>query len=148
TNRRGKTTVDINETPWRNGNNKVHNENRFFRNMENRKEAPVINRKKKYHENRLPGFRSGKIVNMVLAGFWYFFICFGQTVYDNGFTLKEFFDNLGVGILLFGYTLLFANYRNLQGRMPLIKKNKKAGLILYSVIIFLICGLLMELGKF
>jgi len=102
----------------------------------------------------LPGFRTKRWWKMILAAFGYAFLILGVIVpksEDSTGTTghSEYFL---LSLTLLAYIFLFTNYLNIQSKLPFFPSAKKAeriaAYIIYSLIIFVIYGVMITiLGK-
>ena len=90
----------------------------------------------------LPGYRSGEMDKKVIATLWYLFLIGGICISFENFTMEVLIENTTVVLMLLSYTLLFANYKNINNKLPLLrdKKIRKVGLLIYSLVIFFVGG--------
>lgn len=127
--------------------NKVYNNSKLKRddklNMTSyiKKEKPLnINSK------ALPGFRSKNFIKMILSSFWYLFLIMGLFV---GKSFNEFLGNVILVVTMLSIYFIFTNYLGIRNKLPLLKSEKirvrLVGYWIYSVVIFFIGGLLLNL---
>ena len=117
--------------------------------IENKKEKTIEEEWKSWLP---PGFRSGKLVFVVLAILWYaMMISVSATLkVENASTNAEILLNrVFAFILLFAETLWFGNYRKVWNRFPVSNSEKKAvkvlGIILWAYLLGIAIILLMTM---
>ena len=99
------------------------------------------NRYKKI-KNIIPGFRSGKKFNMVIAVLWYLFLLSGLLVSEN---TKGLIENIFIVGMLLTLSLLYSNFLDVKYKLPMIRSKNLYlnifGYFIYSFIIFMGFGL-------
>lgn len=132
-----KITLDLNK------NDEILNSNNL-----GEKVREVEESKSFYIIEQIPGYRSRKTLNMVVATLWYVFLLFGFTCnWESGDISLILEDAFTVALLLI-LTLLNANFKGIKDKLPIISSSKKSnrilGLVLYNIGLFTVYGLLLE----
>lgn len=109
---------------------------------------PDINEKHEKLLSKIPGFRRGNILFMILSSLWYLFLIIGLVVFK---TLNEFISNIILVALLLSLFLLYTNFLDVKYKLPFINSKNKSikifGYWLYSIVLFLLGGFLMDFFK-
>lgn len=99
--------------------------------------------KSKYLIDKIPGFRSGKKLNMVIATLWYLFLIMGLIVSNSP---KILLENGGTILILLTLFLLYTNFLDIKSKLPMIRSDNEVikiiGYFIYSFIIFMGLGLI------
>ena len=132
-----KITLDLNK------NDEILNSNNL-----GEKVREVEESKSFYIIEQIPGYRSRKTLNMVVATLWYVFLLFGFTCnWESGDVNLILEDALTVALLLI-LTLLNANFKGIKDKLPIIRSSKKENrilaLVLYNIGLFTVYGLFLE----
>lgn len=95
----------------------------------------------------MPGYRTGNVLKIVGATFWYAFLVFGFTSNWGTGDMKLIKEDALTASLLFLLTLFNCNYKNIKNKLPVTRsgkrENKIAGTILYNIGIFMIYAFLL-----
>ncbi len=94
---------------------------------------------------QIPGYRSGNILYVPFATYWYLFL-----IYGGFFTTKEpdiylLLENITMALTLFLMILVSANYKACHARLPLLKSNKWLGLINYNIGLLIVWGIVQQI---
>ncbi|MBW4864021.1 MAG: protein kinase, partial [Paeniclostridium sp.] len=94
--------------------------------------------KSKYLIDKIPGFRSGKKLNMVIATLWYLFLIMGLIVSNSP---KMLLENGCTMLILLALFLLYTNFLDIKSKLPMIRSDNEVikiiGYFIYSFIIFM-----------
>ena len=89
----------------------------------------------------IPGFRRGKIINMILASLLYLFLMLVLFIAQN---FTEFIENIVMIIMILSIFFILTNLLNIKEKLPIIKSKNKLisifGYFIYMNIIVLACG--------
>lgn len=144
-----KDYIDLNS---KRENKNINFEKKYFLNLDKHNDTKIelkeLNKRKSGFLNTfrqvIPGFRSNKLWKMILAISGYAFIIFGMTMDLKSKDINLIISDWVLGIMLLLFIALYFNFLNIVNRLPLLKskekKKKIGGYILYSVLIFLILG--------
>lgn len=106
---------------------------------------------KKYNYNsssfKLPGFRGDSWMCKILGSFWYLTIALMPYLYYTDKTSKATpAESILIPLSILALTLLYGNYLNVLDKLPLTKQpqiiKRIAGVIFYTILIFVIYGIL------
>lgn len=115
-------------------------ENNYDRKIENTRANKSI-KKEEHILKQIPGFRSGKLKNMILSTLWYLFLIFALFIAQN---VRELLENITMVIMLLSMFFLYTNFLDINKKLPLTRsldrKIRIVGYWLYSIIIFLVFG--------
>ncbi|WP_317411966.1 hypothetical protein, partial [Clostridium baratii] len=119
--------------------------------VKNEKEKEKITIKNFYKV--IPGFRTGKKWKAALATLTYVFLISIFFIEKETEGVKnEILENASMVILILLLILLYSNFLGIKEKFPFIKSNNRIinllGYILYSILIFIIFGLLNDMSKF
>ncbi|MDU5021459.1 MAG: hypothetical protein E6269_13005, partial [Clostridiales bacterium] len=99
--------------------------------------------KSKYLMDKIPGFRNGKKLNMVIATLWYLFLIMGLIVSNSP---KMLLENGCTMLILLTLFLLYTNFLDIKSKLPMIRSDNEVikiiGYFIYSFIIFMGFGLI------
>ncbi|WP_373599773.1 serine/threonine protein kinase [Paraclostridium bifermentans] len=119
-------------------------ENKLIKKVEKVEEN--LNKKRRHLYDYIPGFRQGKKMNIILSIIWYLFLVIGLIVAKSPIELLQ--NIIVVGLLLTMY-LFYTNFLDIKYKLPLVRSKDKTlklfGYFLYSFIIFMIYGLLLDI---
>lgn len=105
---------------------------------------PDINNKHEKLLNKIPGFRRGNLLFMILSSLWYLFLIFGLLTSKS---TNELIDNIILVSLLLSLFFLYTNFLGIKYSLPLINSKNKSikifGYWIYSIVLFLLAGFLM-----
>lgn len=93
---------------------------------------------------QLPGYRRGNIIYATIFSLWYGFLLLALLVTDMWGSIPLMIENISMLSTLFFMTLLNTNYKNIQRKLPLIKRNRWIGLIIYNVLLFMLQGYILQ----
>lgn len=97
----------------------------------------------------LPGYRTKNPLIILVASIWYFFLVFGFCCNWGTGNMSLILEDAVMAPILFITTLFNGNYKNIKSNLPLTKRNdrgsKIVGNILYNFLLFVVCGVLLEL---
>lgn len=132
-----KITLDLNK------NDEILNSNNL-----GEKVREVEESKSFYIIEQIPGYRSRKTLNMVVATLWYVFLLFGFTCNWESGDISLILEDAFTVILLLILTFFNANFKGIKDKLPIISSSKKSnrilGLVLYNMGLFTVYGLLLE----
>ncbi|MEG1003030.1 MAG: serine/threonine-protein kinase [Clostridium sp.] len=100
----------------------------------------------------VPGFRTNKVWKIILASLVYLFLLFGLFSGTGSEGVKmPFIENLAIVVLSLLLIFLYSNFLEVKEKFPLLKSNNRLknllGYFLYTIIIIIMSGLLLELSK-
>ncbi|CEO25734.1 serine/threonine-protein kinase [Paraclostridium sordellii] len=99
--------------------------------------------KSKYLIDKIPGFRNGKKLNMVIATLWYLFLIMGLIVSNSP---KMLLENGCTMLILLALFLLYTNFLDIKSKLPMIRSDNEVikiiGYFIYSFIIFMGFGII------
>lgn len=119
--------------------------------IESQKEKEKITIKNFYKV--IPGFRTGKKWKAALATLTYVFLISTFFIEKETEGVKnEILENASMVTLILLLIFLYSNFLGIKEKLPFIKSNNRIinllGYILYSILIFIIFGLLNDMSKF
>lgn len=122
-------------------------ENKLIKKVEKvEKVEEKLNKKRRHLYEYIPGFRQGKKIHIILSIIWYLFLVIGLIVAKSPIELLQ--NIIVVGLLLTMY-LFYTNFLDIKYKLPLVRSKDKTlklfGYFLYSFIIFMIYGLLLDI---
>lgn len=100
------------------------------------KDTQVLGRQKTYHKNRLPGFRSGNYVHMIIAVIGYGLIgllCMGLEL-KNGNGIEAALEKLAVASGCLIVVAFTTNYRKMRDYFPFQKSERKEVRVIAGII--------------
>lgn len=115
----------------------------------------LLGKKKKYNKekksdsnNKLPGFRSGKLLFKIVGFSWYailIILLLGLT--DEGAPSKNRIIDIVLSLFLFSLTLLYGNFNNLKTKLPIISSRNRfislGGYVIYSMLLFIVLAIII-----
>lgn len=111
--------------------------------IDKNKEQGKVKVKSKYLMDKIPGFRNGKKLNMVIATLWYLFLIMGLIVSNSP---KMLLENGCTMLILLTLFLLYTNFLDIKSKLPMIRSDNEVikiiGYFIYSFIIFMGFGLI------
>lgn len=106
---------------------------------------PVLNNKHEKLLNKIPGFRRGNLLFMILSSLWYLFLIFGLLTSKS---TNELMTNIILISLLLSLFFLYTNFLDIKYKLPFINSKNKSikffGYWIYSIVLFLLAGFLMQ----
>ena len=93
---------------------------------------------------QLPGYRSGNIIYATIFSLWYGFLLLALLVTDMRGNIPLMIENISMVATLFFMTLLNTNYKNIHCKLPLIKRNRWIGLIIYNFLLVMLQGYIFQ----
>ena len=118
--------------------------------IENEKEKEKITIKNFYKV--IPGFRTGKKWKVALATLTYVFLILTFFIERETKGVKnEILENASMVTLILLLIFLYSNFLGIKEKFPFIKSNNRIinlfGYILYSILIFIIFGVLNDMSR-
>lgn len=125
---------------------------RIHNNIQKKKE--IFGKEKiglKNFNRMIPGFRTNKVWKKAVAIIWYLFLFIALFLYDEKNVSKSIYDNFVCVIMLLLIWLMYTNFLNVNRVLPIIKSGnlykKIVGYILYTFVLIVVAGIVMQMGE-
>jgi len=89
----------------------------------------------------MPGFRSGKKINEIIATLWYLILGTGLFFYNN---ISQLIDNIIIITMCLSLFFMYTNFLDIKSKLPFLRSNSNIkqlfGYTIYSFVIIMALG--------